>query len=83
MSIELIAWILLGVMVLGLLAMAGVIVLGVYLSWFLLGPTSSTGKDSFRFTMDADRIRNDKNNGPLASELKGLVDDTAEGDRQC
>jgi hypothetical protein len=82
MSIELIALILLGVIVLGLLAVAGLIVLGVYLSWFLMGPTSGAAKDNFRFTVDADRIRKDKNDGHSTSDLKRLVNGTAEG-RRC
>jgi hypothetical protein len=83
MSIEMIAWILLGVIALGLLAVAGLLVLGVYLGWFLMGPTGSAAKDNFRFTVDADRIRKDKNAGPSTSDLKGLVHGTAEGGQRC
>jgi hypothetical protein len=60
MSMELIALIFLGVIVLGLLAIAGVFGLGLYLGWFSIGSGSAAGKDDFRFTMDADRIQNDK-----------------------
>lgn len=57
MSIEMIALIFLGVIVLGFLVVGAVFGLGLYLGWFNMGPGNTAGKE---FTMEADRIQKDK-----------------------
>jgi hypothetical protein len=59
MSIELIGLILLGVVVLVLLAVAGLFGLGLYPGWFSIGSVGSAVKDNFRLTLEADRIEKD------------------------
>ena len=60
MSIELIAMMLLGAIVLALVAVAIAVGLGVYLGWFNIGAPDNADKGTFRFTMDADRTHEDK-----------------------
>jgi hypothetical protein len=60
-TFTLIALVLLGLFAAGGLVATVVVVLGFYMGWFRMSASSAGGKSQVRFTMEENKILNDKN----------------------